>query len=96
MIAVEMKEGEFCSAAADIKLGRAIVEARVEHAGEPTVEPVWKEIAGQRVDVGEQFRQELLDDFIAEVWCGIRGARRIHAVDEISHIVILMVDRQIH
>ena len=61
VIAIEMKEREFCSAATDIKFGRAIVQARPEHAGEPTVKPVWKEVAGQLRRYGAGFAE--LEEF---------------------------------
>src|SRR6266404_6034489 len=46
VIAIEMKEREFCSAAADIKFRRAIVQARAKHARKPAVKPVRKKVAG--------------------------------------------------
>src|SRR3979490_3360641 len=95
VIAVKMQERELCARAANVKLGRAIVKARTQNARKGAIEPVRKEIGRLRVDVGEQLRQEVRNNGIADVGSGMFGAGRINAVDEIGQVVLLAIDAEI-
>lgn len=95
MVAVKMQEGKFGAFAADVQFRRAVVQTRAKDAREAAIEPVGEEIAGQRRDIGEEFGQEAVDDFAAQVRRGMVRAGRLDAVDEVGHGVALAVDGQI-
>ena len=71
VVAVKMEEWEFGAFAADVELRGAVVQAGAQDAGQSAVEPVRKEITGQGRNVGEEFGEEAVDDFIAKVRSGI-------------------------